>query len=274
MILPREHRPVRASVVVPVKDDARELAACLAALARQSRPADEIVVVDNASSDDSADVARAAGAVVVRCDVPGIPAAASRGYDAATGDVILRLDADCRPDEAWIARMLRSLDEDPSVAAVSAGAAFVDGPRLLRRPLEALYLGTYVVLTSAALGHPPVFGSNVAMRREAWEAVSAHVHRDDPELHDDLDLAFHLGERHRVRWVRRSRGMGMSMRPFGPGRGFGRRLVRGMRTVAVHWPEEFPPLRWSRRAVGRSITPRRRARRSGEAAGTGSQATR
>ena len=83
------------SVVIPVKDDAALLTRCLSALAAQDRPVDEIIVVDNGSSDDSADRARAAGARVVRCDDPGIPAAASAGYDAARGDLILRRDADC-----------------------------------------------------------------------------------------------------------------------------------------------------------------------------------
>lgn len=244
MTTARDASAMRTSVVIPVKDDAVQLAACLTLLARQTTPVDEVVVVDNASVDDSAEVARRAGARVVRCDVDGIPAAAARGYDAATGDVILRLDADCRPDPGWSRRMVGALHRDRRVAAVSSGATFVDGPRLLRQPLAALYLGTYVVLTSAALGHPPVFGSNLAMRRGAWHAVRAHVHRSDPELHDDLDLAFHLGERHRVRWLRGG-AMGMSMRPFSAGAGFSRRLVRGVRTVAVHWPRDFPPFRWA-----------------------------
>lgn len=238
----------RISVVIPVKDDAVVLEHCLAALRAQSRPADEVVVVDNASSDDSAEVARAAGAVVVRCDARGIPAAASRGYDEATGDVVLRLDADCLPRHDWIEHMVRALAADPRAAAVSGGARFIDGPRALRAPLAAVYLGTYVVLATSALGHPPVFGSNMAMRREAWLTASAHVHRHDPELHDDLDLAFHLGDRDRIRWTTGAQ-MGMSMRPFGSGRAFGRRIVRGLRTIAVHWPADFPPLRWARRVA-------------------------
>jgi len=257
----------RITVVIPVKDDAPALAACLGGLAAQSRLADEIVVVDNGSSDDSAAVARAAGALVVPCDVPGIPAAAARGYDAATGDVILRLDADCRPDREWVARMVALLDADPRAAAVSGAATFVDGPRALRAPLAVLYLGTYVALTTMALGHPPLFGSNMAMRRDAWLASSAHVHRDDPELHDDLDLAFHLGARDGIRWST-APGMGMSMRPFGTGGGLARRLVRGLRTVAVHWPGDFPPIRWARRivvALEEAGAAARLARRAGRA---------
>ncbi|MBN6828941.1 glycosyltransferase, partial [Micrococcus luteus] len=53
------------SVVVPVLDDAEHLRVCLALLAAQSRPALEVVVVDNGCVDDSAVLARAAGARVV-----------------------------------------------------------------------------------------------------------------------------------------------------------------------------------------------------------------
>ena len=66
---------VAVSVVIPAKDDARQLETCLAVLAAQTRRADEVVVVDNGSSDETASVAAAAGARVVRCLEPGIPAA-------------------------------------------------------------------------------------------------------------------------------------------------------------------------------------------------------
>ena len=53
------------SVVIPVYNDAALLRRCLEALAAQTRRADEIVVVDNGSTDDSAEVARRGGARVV-----------------------------------------------------------------------------------------------------------------------------------------------------------------------------------------------------------------
>ncbi|MBD7956238.1 glycosyltransferase [Microbacterium sp. Sa4CUA7] len=233
------------SVVIPVKDDARHLRQCLHALAMQTRLPDEIVVVDNASVDDSADVARAAGAQVVRCDAPGIPAAATAGYDATSGDLILRLDADSRPGHHWVEAMAGALIARPDVAAYTAGARFIDGPRALRTPLALIYLGAYLAVAVPALGHLPLFGSNLAMRAGAWRAVRDRVHRDDPEMHDDFDLAFHLGERHRLRYLRDAR-VGVSMRPFGPDAGFARRMRRGSRTVVAHWPADFPPVRWQK----------------------------
>lgn len=244
--------PVTVSVVVPVKDDASHLRRCLRALAVQTRPVDEIIVVDNASSDDSAAVARAAGARVVRCERPGIPAAASYGYDRAGGELILRLDADCRPSPSWVAAMTDRFARSPRVDVLTGGARFSDGPRMLRAPLAALYLGAYGLAGLAALGHLPLFGSNLAFRRTAWRDVRGRVHRADADLHDDLDLAFHLGERHRIRYAHGA-ALGISMRPFGDARAFVRRLRRGARTVLVHWPQDFPPIRWTRLALRRIL---------------------
>lgn len=242
---PLPHRPT-VSVVIPVKDDAVMLRRCLRALAEQTEPPDEIVVVDNGSRDDSADVAHAAGARVVECAATGIPAAAATGYDHATGDLVLRLDADSLPAPTWIADVCRDFARRPDVAVLTGGARFVDGPRALRRPLAATYLGLYALLGFAALGHLPLFGSNLAFRRTAWRSVSTEVHRADAEVHDDFDLAFHLGGRHRIAYSRRS-DMGISMRPFDDRRAFGTRIARGFHTVVSHWPDELPHRRVARR---------------------------
>ncbi len=248
------------SVVIPVLDDADALRRCLRALAAQSRRPDEIVVVDNGSTDASVDVARAAGARVVRCPTPGIPAASARGFDAARGEVLLRLDADCIPARTWVATMDDAFARRPDVAAFTGGARFVDGPRMLRRPLAAVYLGAYAAVSLPTLGHLPLFGSNLGIRASAWHGVRGDVHRDG-EMHDDLDLAFHVGLRGHVRYLPQA-AMGISMRPFADRAAFARRIRRGARTVVRHWPADFPPVRWVHRGMRRYLAHRsRRVRR-------------
>lgn len=240
------------SVVIPVKDDAEHLRQCLTALARQTRLPDEIIVVDNNSTDSSAAVAAESGATVVHCAQLGVPAASAAGYDRASSDLILRLDADCVPADTWVEATADAFAQNPRVSVFSGGARFIDGPRLLRTPLAGLYLITYGLFCGPALGHLPLFGSNLSFRRTAWLEVREHAHLDDPELHDDLDLAFHFGERHRIRSLPHQE-MGISMRPFASRRAFARRIRRGFRTVVVHWPQDFPPVRWVRLALRRVL---------------------
>ena len=243
-------RRLTVSVIIPVKDEEAELERCLRALALQSQSPDEIIVVDNGSSDGSAELARRSGARVIRCDRPGIPAASAAGYDAAHNDLLLRLDADSLPPRTWVAAMATAFRERPSVDVFTGSARFIDGPRVMRTPLVFAYLASYVACTAPALGHLPLFGSNLGFRRAAWLSVRDRVHRADSEIHDDLDLAFHLGERHRIRFLARP-SVGVSMRPFASKGSFVRRLNRGVRTVLIHWPEDFPPVRWTRLALRR-----------------------
>lgn len=255
-------RAVRISVVIPVKDDEEQLDHCLRALGRQTRAADEIIVVDNGSSDASAAVAATFGATVVACGEPGIPAASARGYDAATGDVILRLDADCVAPEGWIEGVVAAFGQHPDTDAFTGGARFIDGPMMLRLPLATAYLLGYFIVMTPTLGHLPVFGSNFAMRATAWRSVRDVVHRSDPELHDDLDISFHLGERGRIGYLRGA-AVGISMRPFRSLSSFITRVFRGFRTVFRHWPRDFPPLRWCR-VVWHRACARRAEVRAGE----------
>lgn len=238
------------SVVIPVKNDGDLLRRCLRALALQTRLPDEVVVVDNGSVDASAQVAHDAGARVVRCERPGIAAASATGYDAATSNIVLRLDADCIPAHDWVRTMQQALTR-PGVAVCTGGARFLDGPRGARTWAALVYLGAYVAVATPALGHIPLFGSNLGFRRSAWLSVRHRVHRD-ANIHDDLDLSYHFGDRYRIRYVSGA-AMGISMRPLASARGLTRRASWGVRTVVGHWPEDFPPVRWNRFVLRRVL---------------------
>jgi glycosyltransferase involved in cell wall biosynthesis len=81
----------------------------------------EVIVVDNASEDESADLARRAGATVVVEPLRGYGSAYLTGFDHAAGDYVVMIDADLTYDFAEIPRFVAELD---------AGADLVMGNRM------------------------------------------------------------------------------------------------------------------------------------------------
>lgn len=236
------------SVVVPVRDDARELRGLLSALAQQTEPPLEIIVVDNGSRDDSAAVARAAGCTILPYPVPGIAGAAALGYDAARGDLIVRCDADSRPPPGWLA----AHRQEHTVAA--PGTVIVTGPGLFRLPrpwaglVSGVYVGGYLLLTAAALGHFPAFGTTMSMPRSWWKEAREGASRS-AEVHDDMDLSFQVRPGQRVQ-VSREVGVTMSSRALALDRGQLLRWRRAALTLRRNWRRERPWERWVARCRG------------------------
>jgi len=85
---------VTVSVIVPVRDGERYLAAALQSLLDQERPPDELIVADDGSTDASAAIAAEHGARVLRLPASGPAAARNAGVQAASGELIGFLDAD------------------------------------------------------------------------------------------------------------------------------------------------------------------------------------
>ena len=101
--------PPTVSVIVPTRDRPIALERCLVALARQTAPAVEIIVVDDGSADAAAVravVARAAPRGRLVCGTGEGPAAARNlGVRAATGAVLCFTDDDCAPQRDWVQRL-------------------------------------------------------------------------------------------------------------------------------------------------------------------------
>jgi glycosyltransferase involved in cell wall biosynthesis len=104
----------RVSVVIPAHNAESTLPGVLDALSRQRPQPHEVLVVDDASSDGTGAVARRHGVRVVpierRVSAGG---ARNRGWDAASGDVVVFLDADAVPAEDWSARLADAIAEFP-----------------------------------------------------------------------------------------------------------------------------------------------------------------
>ncbi len=235
--------PVRPAttitVVIPSRNDAAFLAVCLDCLAAQLRPADEIIVVDNASNDDTAAICAAAGVRRIYWPVPGVAGASAAGFDAARSGILARLDADSRPGPDWLTRVEAALGGSGGLTLVTGPGDFYGGTALVRWLGHVLYLGGYLHVVGPVLGHAPLFGSNYAMTADVWARIGPAVSRDDPRIHDDLDVSYQLQPDMTVRFDPELR-MPVSARPFTSWATLGLRLSKAWTTLRYEFRQENP----------------------------------
>jgi GT2 family glycosyltransferase len=124
--------PPLVSVVIPNWNGRDWLPRCLAALAAQQRPADEVIVVDNGSRDGSVDYLRAehpAVRVLALATNTGFAHAANRGLAAARGELVALVNTDVLLAPDWVTRMVGTLQAHPRAAAAAGKMLSLEDPR-------------------------------------------------------------------------------------------------------------------------------------------------
>jgi GT2 family glycosyltransferase len=140
----------RVSAVIPVHNRAELLARLLATMRLQTVPFHEIVVVDNASTDGAAELARQSGCHVIPLATnAGFARAVNCGWRSASGEWIAILNSDVELDPRWLERLLES----------AADAGFATG-KLLMATDHALIDGTYDLLSRSGCAWRAGHGDN------------------------------------------------------------------------------------------------------------------
>ena len=182
----------RISVIVCAFNEQQYLAGCLHSVLGQSRSPDEVIVVNNGSTDGTRDIAMRFVQVQI-VDEPrrGLVRAREAGRRYASGDLLVYLDADSRLPLNWIERVERTFARRPALVGLSGRYRFYDWDRL-----GALLLGVYDV-TLAPLAHGLVhhllrigavfYGGAFCVRRDALDAIggfdtSIEFHGEDTNL--------------------------------------------------------------------------------------------
>ena len=172
------------SVILPARNEAAYLPRTLEALERQTFAPAEVIVVDNASRDQTAQIARAWGARVLSCPARGVAHARQTGLEAARSAWVATTDADSHPAPDWLA----------AYAAAAPGQAALYGPMRFWGVPEPWASGSGVAYSAflhvcRVIGKPNLAGGNMAFSRQAALLAGGYP---NVEAYEDVILGQNL----------------------------------------------------------------------------------
>ena len=180
-----------ASVIIPVYNGAQTLPACLQALQQQNRPPEEIIVVDDGSTDQSVAIANEFEVRVVSQPNAGPAVARNLGARLAKGDILLFTDADCAPAVDWTEQMLAPFT-DSSVAGAK-GVYRTEQQALVARFVQQEYQDRYDRMAGqASIDFVDTYSA--AYRRTVFLVAGGFDTRFPTASVEDQELSFRLAE--------------------------------------------------------------------------------
>jgi glycosyltransferase involved in cell wall biosynthesis len=182
------NKPLTLSIVIPAYNEENYLTTCLEAIAVQTEKPDEVIVVDNNSTDKTVAVAKRYPFVtIVSESEQGVLYARTTGFNKANGDILGRIDADTHLPPNWV-HQVKQLFGDKSVTSATGPCSYYD------MPLEGLFKH-FDYLIRLGMSHSKEFsflwGSNMAIRASAWQMIRSRLCQRRL-MYEDIDLALHL----------------------------------------------------------------------------------
>lgn len=184
--------PVDISVIIPAHNCGSQLAQCLSALKATKDSGTEIVVVDDASTDDTIAVAEQYGAKVIRMEINKGPAAArNRGVKAAKGNILFFIDADVCVASDAITRVRHDLENQPDIVALFG--SYDDCPAIQNIVSKYRNLLHHYVHQQGSTNASTFWSGCGAVRRTAFEAVGGFDDQQYPKPSiEDIELGYRL----------------------------------------------------------------------------------
>jgi O-antigen biosynthesis protein len=178
----------KMSVVVCTYNGSRTIRDCCEGLAELDYPDFEVIVVDDGSKDQTAELVEPYGFRLIRTNNRGLSAARNTGMEAATGEIIAYLDDDARADPQWL-RYLAYGFLTTDHAAIGGPNIAPDDGRIAQCVANAPGGPMHVLLTDTVAEHIP--GCNFAVRRSCLAQIGGFDRRFRV-AGDDVDACWRL----------------------------------------------------------------------------------
>jgi glycosyltransferase involved in cell wall biosynthesis len=155
------------SVVIPAFNEEKFIAKTLESVLEQDFKNFELIVVDNNSTDKTAEIAKKFGAIVFSEKNQGIAFARQKGFLNTKGKIIASTDADTILPKNWLSKIFGEFKKDENLVAFGGSCHFYSGPILVRLASKFL-LKSFLILDKFFSGGWNLMGCNMAIKKEVF----------------------------------------------------------------------------------------------------------
>lgn len=181
---------MKVSVVIPVYNEEKYIKNCLDSLIKQVEKPDEIIVVDNNSTDKTIEIVKKYKSIkIIKETTQGMTPARNAGFNQAKYEIIIKCDADSTLSSDWIKNIRNDFSHDSTIVAVSMPIKLND-VGLIGQSTIPFYI--YMFIPMLMTGFYYLIGPGYAIKRKVWNKIKNEICLDDKEVHEDIDISFHL----------------------------------------------------------------------------------
>ena len=162
---------MKLTFIIPALNEQKNITLCVDAIINQLNKEDEVLVVDNGSTDKTIALAKQHGARVVSESKRGISNARNRGAKEARGDVLCFIDADGIVGNHWVEKVRKTLK--PGIHVVTGMNVFEH-----KNIIKMMWYNTYTCIAYVSIGLQALLlrrtfitGNNVAIRKDVFQSL-------------------------------------------------------------------------------------------------------
>ena len=189
---------IQFSIIIPAFDEEEYISESIRSVQKQQGDFDtEIIVVNNASTDKTGQIARSLGVLVVDEPRKGVGQARKTGTEMARGEYVLHIDADTHLPEDYLLQVKKRFDNDPKLVCLGGQFYFYDASPWKNILRFFSHWGLWFFSRIVSLGTIGAMGNNMTFKKNIYNKTSGF--NGDLKYGEDMDMCRKLSRFGRIR---------------------------------------------------------------------------
>ena len=225
---------MKVSVVISVYNEEKYIKNCLDSLMKQEEKSDEIIVVDNNCTDKTVSIVKKYKEIkIIQEKKQGMISARNTGFNYASGDILIKCDADTEFPENWIKEIKKVFKKNRGYVGLVTPIFL--GDLVGANKLPWLFY-VYLFIPKLIIGDYPLSGPGYVITKKIWNMVKSEICLDDKKVHEDIDMTFHIKKYGKIYLLKNCLLKSSARRIITkPQSFFGEYLIRFFKMLPSHW---------------------------------------